>query len=83
MLEALRSAGFDMGPPWIKKIRGDIWELRVSLGVEMRLFFCRQGRRFVILHAIKKKQQRTPKSAIETAEARWQEYQSRSPEAPQ
>ena len=58
--------------PPVKKIEGDIWELRrESRGNTYRIFyFFFTGRKIVLLHAIQKKTERTPRREIELAQRR-------------
>jgi len=56
----LKKAGFKVGPPHIKKIKGKIWELRVKGHNQYRiLFFAVAGKKIVLLHGFTKKRQRT------------------------
>jgi phage-related protein len=72
-LEQLEDHGFDLPRSFIAKVRGNIWELRPEWGgTEYRFFYVAMvGRRFVVLHAIKKKSQRVKSKGIELAEARY------------
>jgi len=74
----LAGAGFRLGPPWIKKIDDELWELRAVGGeMNLRILFCREGHEFILLHAIKKKQQKLPRRDIEIAHERRKEYKER------
>lgn len=77
-LEMLDEAGYYAGPPWLKKIDADLWELRVwAGGVRLRFLFCQEGAEFVILHGLKKKADRLPERDLETARHRCREYRAR------
>lgn len=71
-LQRLAASGYLLGPPWLKKLDDDIWELRVThRGNQLRiLFYERTSRVFVLLLAFAKKTQRTPKRKLDTARAR-------------
>lgn len=78
-LEQLEEHGFDLPRSFIAKIRGNIWELRPEwAGTEYRFFYVAMvGRRFVVLHAIKKKSQKVKKRDITLAETRYAEVVER------
>lgn len=64
--------------PYIKKITGtdELWELRIQYGSnDYRVFYFHytQGL-FILLHAIKKKTDKTPPRDIETALSRIKKY---------
>lgn len=65
--------------PLVKKIEGDIWELRrESRGSIYRIFyFFFTGRKIVLLHAFQKKTQRTPRREIDLAKRRRDHYVGR------
>jgi len=74
-LRLLREFGIRLGMPHAKKIKGlsNIWELRAG---SIRLFYvARPGRRFVVLHAFRKKSQKTPVQEILVAERRMVEVE--------
>ena len=69
----LREFGIVLGMPHAKPVTGHrkLWELRAG---PVRLFyFAHTGRRFVILHAFRKKSQKTPTREIGIAERRMSE----------
>ena len=70
-LERLAESGYLLGPPWLKKLDDDIWELRVAYrGNQLRvLFYERASRVLVMLLAFSKKTRRTPKRKLDTARA--------------
>jgi len=62
----LKKYGTRIGEPYIKFIRGDMWELRPTRD---RIFFAYfKNNTFILLHHIVKKTNKTPVSAIEQAE---------------
>jgi phage-related protein len=78
-MDQLEEHGFELPRSFIAKIRGDIWELRPEwAGTEYRFFYVAMvGRRFVVLHAIKKKSQRVKERNLALAEARHAEVVER------
>lgn len=56
----------------IKKIEGDLYELRP--GNNRIFFFFFDGKRFVLLHGFRKKTQKTPQHEIETAKNQMDDY---------
>lgn len=67
----LCEVGLSAGEPYIKHIEGNIWELRPLAD---RIFFAGWERnRFILLHHIVKKTQKTPKREIEIAKRRLEE----------
>jgi len=70
-LVMLAEAGYQLGPPWLKKIEDDLWELRVLAGkVRLRFLFYVEGQRCVVLHGLKKKTERLPQRDLQTARLR-------------
>ena len=70
MLRLLREFGVLLKMPHARPLIGHkpLWELRP--GSIRMLYFAHVGRRFVILHAFRKKGQKTPSRHIATAERR-------------
>lgn len=62
-MKVLSLYGTRAGQPYVKHLEGDIWELRPLR--DRILFFCWDGKRFVLLHQFIKKTQKTPKKEIE------------------
>lgn len=56
--------GFQIGPKYIKKIAGNLWELRAG---NIRLFVYTKGNNIYGVHIITKKSQKLPKSDINLA----------------
>ncbi len=65
-LDILSVKGFKAGYPYIKHIKGDIWELRPLR--DRVFFFCWNGESFVLLSHFVKKTQETPESEKDKAE---------------
>ena len=83
ILARLSESGFLLGPPWLKKLDDDIWEVRVRhAGSQLRvLFYLRRRDTFVLLHAFSKKTQTTPKRMLDTARARLMQDWERAKES--
>jgi phage-related protein len=63
--------GWPLGMPLVRKISGGFWEIRSSINDGIaRVFFTVVGTEIVLLHAIIKKGQRTPKDDLELAQRR-------------
>jgi len=63
----LRSYGPYLKPPQMKKLQRDLFELRVSGKVAIRIFYSVIKREFYLLHAFKKKSEKTPAKEIKIA----------------
>ena len=74
--ELLAKHGVLLKEPYVRHIRGKIWELRimVSKGYSRIFYFSYTGRRFVLLHAFLKKTGKTPPAEIDIAEKRMQDF---------
>lgn len=75
-IQALMEHGTQLGEPYIKHLKGRIWELRPLRN--RILFFGYDGNRIVLLSHFIKKTQKTPQREIEKAERLMQEYIERS-----
>ena len=74
--DLIETAGLNsLGRNLVKNVRGKIWEFRFTGkdGIARILYVTASGRRVVALHAFVKKTQKTPKAAIDIAEARAKE----------
>jgi phage-related protein len=70
-INALAEHGQALGMPYMKRIDGEIWELRP---LRDRIFFVAwRGDSFLILHHFMKRTQKTPQREIDTAKRRLQE----------
>lgn len=80
-IDLLQEFGFYLGMPYIRKIQGDkdLWELRIkhSSNIFRVFYFCFTGGKFVLLHAIKKTTEKTPKNDLHIALARKARYLER------
>lgn len=66
-IELLESDGPYLKPPYIKKLQNKLYELRVSGKVAIRIFYTNKEGEYYLLHAFKKKTQKTPSKEIKTA----------------
>jgi phage-related protein len=71
VLLLLEEFGVKLNMPHAKPIKDKLWELRP--GKNRLLYFAHVENQFVILHAFKKKTNKTPKKEIDTAQRRMQE----------
>lgn len=80
-IELLEEFGVAIGVPHAKKLVGTpLWELRILGSDSIRVFYiAKEQRSFLLLHAFKKKTQKTEKKEIKVAIGRLLEYQSRKP----
>lgn len=68
--EFFEKRGYSIGPKYIKKISGDLWELRAG---KIRLFLCLKGEKAYGIHAVYKKSQKLKTRDIELAKRRCRE----------
>ena len=68
LIRLLREQGIKLGMPYARPIEG-MWELRP--GPNRFFYIAVKGRRFVVLHAYRKRSQAAPKAEIEIAQRRW------------
>jgi phage-related protein len=61
-----------VGMPHIRPLEAKLWEMRMTGrdGIARAVYVARTGQRLTVLHVFTKKTQRTPRKAIETAQAR-------------
>src|SRR3990167_11557513 len=56
-----------LNPPYIKKLQSKLYELRISGKVEVRIFYTIFNNEYYLLHAFKKKSQKTPTKELKVA----------------
>ncbi len=58
--------------PYVKHLDDKLWEMRIKGrdGIARAIYITKKNRRIVILHAFRKKTQKTPRAAIQTALSR-------------
>ena len=71
-LQRLSEGGFALGPPWLRKLDEEIWEVRISSGKSaFRVLFAQiEANGFLLLEAFAKKTQKTPLRYLVTARGR-------------
>ena len=72
-IRLLANNGPFLKPPYIKKLQGKLYELRMSGIVAIRIFYTIHNNEYYLLHAFKKKSQKTPAQEIKTALDRMRE----------
>jgi phage-related protein len=81
VLDLLSEHGLHLGRPYVKDVTGirKLKELRIrgESGLYRIFYFAFMGRKFVMLHAIKKKSQKIPKKDLRLTEKRMNNYISR------
>lgn len=75
----LQESGLALPASRLKKLEGNIWELRPEYdGIEYRLLFGQSGDVFVFVHAFIKKRQKTTRADIELAQRRFRDWRTRN-----
>ncbi len=78
-LELLGEYGLALGMPHVRHLEGKLWELRtVFAGNQHRVVFAPVGGGFVLLHAFRKKAQKTLRRDIELSQTRLKDHLGRS-----
>jgi len=80
VFKLLREFNIQLGMPYVRKIdKSGLRELRIKHSSDLyRIFyFAYTGHKFVLLHAILKRSDRTPEGDIELAVERMNDYKSR------
>jgi len=67
LLEVLDEVGVHLGPPKLKKITKEIYELRILAKVSVRVLCAFSDGNIYVLHAFIKKSQKIPKQELEKA----------------
>ena len=72
-LEQLQVRNITAGPPLVRHLEGDLWELREesSTNIYRIIYFFFTGRRIVLLHGFQKKTQRTKNKELKIARLRY------------
>lgn len=74
-MQRLEWQGFGLAASHLKKLSGDIWELRPAYGgIEYRLYFGVADGEAIYVHAVVKKQQRADTADIRLAQSRFKEW---------
>lgn len=81
-IDLLEKFGYQLGMPHSKKMTGtdELWELRIKLGSNNHrvFYFHFINNKFVLLHAFRKKSQKTSKKEINLALKRIEQHKKRS-----
>lgn len=80
VLELLYKSNVRLGMPYVRKInKSGLRELRIKHGTDIYriFFFAFTGQKFILLHAIKKKEDKTPITDKHLAIGRMLDYKSR------
>jgi hypothetical protein len=75
-MDLLQELGPALRPPFGKKVTGTghLFELTPGFGrLEIRIFYCWDGNKAVMLHAVEKKRQKADTKELKTAEARYRQ----------
>lgn len=70
--------GLSLGKPYVEKVKGKIWALRIKHSSDYYriLYFAATEKKFVLLHAVKKKRDNLLISDIDIAISRMNDYKS-------
>lgn len=69
----LKNHGPYLKPPYIKKLQDKLYELRISGNIAIRIFYTMRHDGYYLLHAFKKKSEKTPSRELKTALDRMKE----------
>ena len=69
----LSQKGPFLKPPYMKKLQRDLYELRIKGQIAIRIFYSPKKDAYFLLHAFKKKTQKTPSRELKTAIDRMKE----------
>lgn len=70
LIDFLENYGPFLAGKYTKKLRKDLYELRVTGKEQIRVFYTCIGKNIILLHAFKKKAQKTPGKEIKTVLSR-------------
>ena len=69
----LKNGGPFLKPSYTKKLKPKLYELRIPGKIAARIFYTMKGGEYYLMHAFKKKTQKTPTKEIKTALDRMKE----------
>jgi len=80
VFDLLHRFDLSLGKPYVEKVEGKIWSLRIKHSSDYyRIFyFAFTGRKFIILHAVKKKSDKLSKRDILIATKRMNDHESKT-----
>jgi len=67
MIDFLERYGPFLGGKYTKKLKKNVYELRITGKEQVRILYTIQQKRIILIHAFKKKTQKTPSKEIKTA----------------
>lgn len=67
MIDFLKNYGPFLSSKYTKKIRKNLYELRITGKEQVRILYAVREKDIILLHAFKKKTQKTPQKEIKTA----------------
>ncbi|MDA1079781.1 MAG: type II toxin-antitoxin system RelE/ParE family toxin [bacterium] len=73
-LDLVEQYGSNTGMPFVKKIGGELFELRIRGSVEIRFLFVARKDAVLMLHVFKKKTQKVPLKELQIAKSRLKIY---------
>ena len=79
VFDLLYRFGFALGLPYVEKVQGKIWALRIKHSSDYYriLYFACSGKKFILLHGIKKKTDKLRNTDIDLAIKRMQDYEAK------
>jgi phage-related protein len=66
-IELLINYGPYLRPPYIKKMQNKLYELRIPGKIAVRIFYAVYDNEYYLLHAFKKKSNKTPRNELKIA----------------
>lgn len=72
-IKLLTDYGPFLKPPYVKKLQDKLYELRISGQIAVRIFYTIVESEYFLLHAFKKKTEKTPANELKTALDRMKE----------
>jgi phage-related protein len=78
VFDLLHKFGLSLGKPYVEKVKGKIWSLRIKHSSDYYriLYFAFSGKKFVLLHSVKKKRDKLSKSDIDLAISRMVDHEA-------
>jgi len=67
MIDFLEKYGPFLSGKYTKKLKKNLYELRITGKEQIRVFYTVRHREIILIHAFKKKSQKTPQRELETA----------------
>ncbi len=78
-IDLLEQFGVELGMPYAKHIKEELWELRIRVGANRNriIYFLFIGKVFILLHGFAKKSGRIPERELKIARSRRDDFLSR------